>query len=105
MALAYRRYLSDCSGRTAADLCKYPGGSVPGYLFGGGDLPRPVRGLYRIVTISLVDTAGHSHQNAEQIENDEGADSLHVDGILEVQRYFWYLRATTKYRDLLEHCR
>ena len=34
LGIAYRRYLSYCSSRTAADLCKYPGGSVPDYLFG-----------------------------------------------------------------------
>ena len=43
----------------------------------------------------LVDTAGHSHQNAEQKE------LIHsVDGILE-KEVFLVLSATTKYRDLL----
>lgn len=47
----------------------------------------------------LVDTAGHSHQNAEQKEVMK--ELIHsVDGILE-KEVFLVLSATTKYRDLL----
>ena len=47
----------------------------------------------------LVDTAGHSHQNAEQKEVMKGL--IHsVDGIIE-KEVFLVLSATTKYRDLI----
>lgn len=48
----------------------------------------------------FVDTAGHSHQNAEQIEKMKGL--IHcLDGVVQKQ-VFLVLSATTKYRDLLK---
>lgn len=55
--------------------------------------------LYKNYDYILVDTAGHSHQNADQLQ--AMIDLVHVlDGVAEKEVYL-VLSATTKYRDLI----
>ena len=92
----YGRYLSYCGSGAVADLCQYSGDTFPRDLY-TEELQTAIDDYWDCDYI-FIDTAGRSHQNAEQLEKMKEM----VGGLKRPEDYqvFLVLSATTKYRDL-----